>query len=55
MSDHDIPLNAIVTPGQLITLKPRFPKPRGIYWHILPEEKVDAIPVLHSRKPKQDQ
>ena len=22
------------------------PKPRGIYWEVLPEEKIAAIPVL---------
>jgi 5-formyltetrahydrofolate cyclo-ligase len=50
MTEHDIPLNALITPEEVITLKPQFPKPKGIYWDILPPEKIDAIPVLKERK-----
>lgn len=50
MTEHDIPLNAIITPEEVITLKPQFPKPKGIYWDILPSEKIDTIPVLKARK-----
>ncbi|MGH7774070.1 MAG: 5-formyltetrahydrofolate cyclo-ligase [Candidatus Binatia bacterium] len=50
MTEHDIPLNAIITPEQVITLKSHYQKPSGIYWHILPPEKIDAIPVLKARK-----
>jgi 5-formyltetrahydrofolate cyclo-ligase len=46
MTDHDIPLNAVVTPSQWISLKPRYPKPKGIYWNLLPPEKIGAIPIL---------
>lgn len=51
MTEHDIPLNAIITPEEAILIKPRYPKSKGIYWHILPPEKIDAIPVLKRRKP----
>lgn len=50
MSEHDIPINAIITPEKIILLKPHYQKPNGIYWHILPPEKIDAIPVLKARK-----
>jgi 5-formyltetrahydrofolate cyclo-ligase len=50
MTEHDIPLNAIITPEEAKTIRPRFQKPTGIYWHILPPEKIDAIPVLKERK-----
>jgi hypothetical protein len=46
MTVHDIPLNAVVTPKEMMMLEPRYPKPRGIYWHLLPAEKIDSIPVL---------
>ncbi|MGH7843874.1 MAG: 5-formyltetrahydrofolate cyclo-ligase [Candidatus Binatia bacterium] len=46
MTDHDIPLNAIVTPAEIIFVKPRYRKPKGIYWNLLPAEKIDAIPIL---------
>ncbi|TMA11939.1 MAG: 5-formyltetrahydrofolate cyclo-ligase [Deltaproteobacteria bacterium] len=50
MTEHDIPLNAIVTPDEIIPLKPHYRRPKGIYWHLLPAEKIDAIPVLMARK-----
>jgi 5-formyltetrahydrofolate cyclo-ligase len=50
MTEHDIPLDAIVTPKKLMTLKRRYRKPRGIYWKLLPEEKIAAIPVLHESR-----
>jgi 5-formyltetrahydrofolate cyclo-ligase len=50
MTEHDIPLDAIVTPNKVIPLRPRYPKPEGIYWPMLPEEKIEAIPVLRMRK-----
>ncbi len=50
MTDHDIPLNAIITPEKVMHLKPRYQKPRGIYWDSLAPEKVRSIPVLKARK-----
>jgi len=49
MTEHDIPITAIVTPEEILSLKPQFQKPKGIYWHLLPAEKIDAIPVLKER------
>ena len=46
MTKHDIPLSAIVTPAETIEVKARFPRPKRIYWNMLPQEKIDAIPVL---------
>lgn len=48
MTEHDIALNFVVTPGEVIELKPRFPKPKGIYWNLLPSEKIEAIAVLRA-------
>jgi 5-formyltetrahydrofolate cyclo-ligase len=50
MTDHDIPLSAIITPEEMIVLRPRYRKPEGIYWNLLPLEKIDVIPVLKARK-----
>jgi 5-formyltetrahydrofolate cyclo-ligase len=50
MTEHDIPLNAIATPTELIELKPRFSRPKGIYWKMLPQEKIDDIPTLAKRR-----
>ncbi len=49
MTEHDIPLNAIITPDEMISLTSQYPKPEGIYWHLLPPEKAEAIPVLKGR------
>jgi 5-formyltetrahydrofolate cyclo-ligase len=50
MTKHDIPLNAIVTPNEMIEIKSPLPRPKGIYWDMLPPEKIAAIPVLKKRK-----
>jgi 5-formyltetrahydrofolate cyclo-ligase len=46
MTEHDIPLDAIVTPEKVLPVDRDYDKPRGIYWKLLPDEKIDAIPVL---------
>ena len=50
MTDHDIPLSAIVTPEEIIETQSSFPRPKAIYWSLLPQEKVDDIPVLDKRR-----
>jgi hypothetical protein len=34
----------------VIEIKASFPRPKGIYWNLLPQEKIDEIPVLRERK-----
>jgi 5-formyltetrahydrofolate cyclo-ligase len=50
MTEHDIPLSAIVTPNEMIEIKTLLPRPKGIYWHMLPPEKIASIPVLNRKK-----
>jgi len=50
MTEHDIPLSAIVTPNEIIEIKSTLSRPKGIYWNMLPPEKIMAIPVLKNRK-----
>jgi 5-formyltetrahydrofolate cyclo-ligase len=50
MTDHDIPLNTIVTPNEVIEIASPPERPRGIYWGMLPPDKIDAIPILKRRK-----
>jgi 5-formyltetrahydrofolate cyclo-ligase len=52
MTEHDIPLNAIATPDEIIEIKSPLPRPKGIYWDMLPPEKIEAIPVLQKRRAK---
>jgi 5-formyltetrahydrofolate cyclo-ligase len=51
MIEHDIPLTAIVIPSEVIEIDVRYPRPRGIYWNMLPQEKIDDIPVLKQARP----
>ena len=46
MTEHDIPLDVIVTPEEVIETESRFPRPKKIYWHMLEPEKIDDIPAL---------
>lgn len=46
MTEHDIPLSAIITPNDVIEIDPRYSRPKGIYWSMLAPEKIDDIPVL---------
>jgi 5-formyltetrahydrofolate cyclo-ligase len=50
MTEHDIPLSVIVTPNEVIEVEAPYRRPRGIDWTILPQEKIDAIPVLKDRR-----
>ncbi|MBI4481429.1 MAG: 5-formyltetrahydrofolate cyclo-ligase [Acidobacteria bacterium] len=43
---HDIPVDYIILPEEIIETNTRLPKPQGIYWEFLDEEKIQAIPVL---------
>ncbi|HEY2991021.1 MAG TPA: 5-formyltetrahydrofolate cyclo-ligase [Candidatus Binatia bacterium] len=51
MTEHDIPLNAVITPQDVIPITPAYDKPRGIYWTLLPREKIEEIPLLKKRRP----
>jgi len=43
---HDIPVDVIVTPTRVIHTHTELPRPRGIYWNYLTNEKIDEIPYL---------
>jgi 5-formyltetrahydrofolate cyclo-ligase len=45
---HDIPVDMIVTPEEVITTQPRHPRPAGILWEFLDQEKIATIPVLQA-------
>jgi len=46
VAPYDLPVDLIVTPTRVIKTERTIPKPRGIYWDLLPREKLEAIPVL---------
>jgi 5-formyltetrahydrofolate cyclo-ligase len=42
----DVPVDVIVTPTRVLRTDTRQPKPDRIYWELLPEEKIEDIPLL---------
>jgi 5-formyltetrahydrofolate cyclo-ligase len=46
MAEHDVPLDAVVTPDEVIRCDGSRSRPGGIRWDALTEEKVQAIPLL---------
>ena len=50
MTEHDIPVTSIITPDEIIETQSGMKRPKGIYWKLLPAEKIEAIPVLKERK-----
>lgn len=51
MRPHDIPVDWVVTPDGPTRLTPAFPRPRGIYWDALTEEKIAEVPLLARLRP----
>lgn len=47
---HDIPVDFIVTPDKIVECKTKLPRPSGIYWEYLDEEKIAAVPLLKKMK-----
>jgi 5-formyltetrahydrofolate cyclo-ligase len=46
MRSHDTPVDFLVTPDQVIAAPSLHPRPRGVLWELLAEERIMAIPVL---------
>jgi 5-formyltetrahydrofolate cyclo-ligase len=47
-TDHDFRVDVIVTPEEVIDC-PRAPRPAGILWDDLDQDKIDAVPALSER------
>jgi 5-formyltetrahydrofolate cyclo-ligase len=46
MRAHDIPVDFIVTPDQVVAAPSLYPRPRGILWDLLPDERIRSMPIL---------
>jgi 5-formyltetrahydrofolate cyclo-ligase len=46
MAAHDVPLDVIVTPGEVVWCEGGRARPAGLVWEGLTEEKIAAIPLL---------
>jgi 5-formyltetrahydrofolate cyclo-ligase len=49
-TEHDFRVDLIITPHEVIECSPA-PRPRGIIWEHLSQEKIAAIPALAARQP----
>jgi 5-formyltetrahydrofolate cyclo-ligase len=49
MLPHDLPIDFLVTPDELVATRPAHPRPRGVYWDLLRSVKVNGIPALRRR------
>jgi len=49
MLAHDVPVDFVVTPSEVLATRPPHPRPRGIYWDLLHAARVNAIPLLRKR------
>ena len=46
MTHHDVPLDYVVTPEEIIRCAGGIPTPAGIYWEDLDPQKISEIPLL---------
>ena len=54
MTTHDVPIDIVVTPTQVIRTAHRLPRPRGLRWTELSAEQLAAMPPLRAlqRRPR---
>jgi 5-formyltetrahydrofolate cyclo-ligase len=43
---HDFAVDVVVTPDGVMTLRPAFPRPRGLYREALAPEKIAEVPAI---------
>jgi len=53
MMIHDIPVDFIITPEEVVATHSSFPKPEGLYWELLASQMWRDIPVLQWMRQKQ--
>ena len=50
MEPHDVPVDYIVTPDEIIETHTPHPKPRGIRWELVSNARSEGMPVLRELK-----
>ncbi|MHA1616597.1 MAG: 5-formyltetrahydrofolate cyclo-ligase [Candidatus Njordarchaeales archaeon] len=46
MTNHDMPVDIILTPTKVIRTNTPYKKPRGVFWELLTEKDLEEIPLL---------
>ncbi|HEU4389302.1 MAG TPA: 5-formyltetrahydrofolate cyclo-ligase [Blastocatellia bacterium] len=49
---HDIPVDFVITPDEVIDCRTNLARPKGIYWEFLDDEQIEAIPLLKKLRRK---
>src|SRR6056297_2637454 len=52
VDDHDVPMDAVVTPERVIRTETPYDRPTGVDWNALDAARVAEIPVLTNRAPE---
>jgi len=52
MTEHDMPVDIIVTPTKILKTKGKYRKPKGIDWNLINEEILREIPILKTLRTK---
>lgn len=50
MDPHDVPVDYIATPTQVIAVPAFYTRPSGLIWGLLSAERISAIPLLRVRR-----
>lgn len=50
MRAHDIPVDFLITSDHVMAAPSLYPRPRGILWHTLAEERIRSIPALRKSR-----
>jgi 5-formyltetrahydrofolate cyclo-ligase len=50
MDLHDIPVDFVITPTQMIAVPSSYARPSGLIWGLLTDERISAIPLLRGGK-----
>ncbi|MEM2282707.1 MAG: 5-formyltetrahydrofolate cyclo-ligase [Candidatus Hadarchaeales archaeon] len=50
MTEHDAPVDLVVTPRSVMEVERTYPKPKGILWNILGTRMLEEIPLLRELK-----
>ena len=55
LTQHDIPVDIVVTPSRIIHVSNRLPMPFDVYWNLLSPQKLAHIRVLQELKKKTEE
>jgi 5-formyltetrahydrofolate cyclo-ligase len=51
MLEQDITMDFLISPDEVVETSHLVSQPEGIYWHLLSEDKIAAIPILKQLRP----